>query len=161
MKTDELTFHASRVKAALLLLGSVAFVAMGWWMKEQKPLIGWLCVVFFSVGIPAALFMFLPGAMYLRLDREGLEMKSMGRKNRILWKDVQSFKIGSIRGAKMIAINFRPQYADQKLARVVVNAVSGMEGAIANSYNVSLMDLERALNKWLERFGGEGTAPTK
>ena len=34
MKTDEITFHPSRVKAVLLLLGSVAFVAMGWWMKE-------------------------------------------------------------------------------------------------------------------------------
>jgi len=155
MKTDELIFHASRAKAVLLLLGSVAFVAMGWWMKEQKPLIGWLCVVFFSLGIPAALIMFLPGAMYLRLDRQGLEMKSMGRKNRTLWKDVQSFKIGSIRGAKMIAINYRPHYADQKLARVVVSAVSGMEGAIPNSYNVSLVNLERVLNQWLERYGRE------
>ncbi len=157
MKSDELIFHASRVKAVLLLLGSVAFVAMGWWMKEQKPLIGWLCVVFFGLGIPAAFIMFLPGAMYLRLDREGLEMKSIGRKSRTLWKDVHSFNIGSIRGAKMIAINYQPQYADQKLARVVVNAVSGMEGAIPNSYNVSLVNLERVLNEWLERFGSKGT----
>lgn len=82
-------------------------------------------------------------------------MKSMGRKNRTLWKDVQSFKIGSIRGAKMIAINYRLHYADQKLARVVVSAVSGMEGAIPNSYNVSLVNLERVLNQWLERYGRE------
>ena len=157
MKTSELVFHASRAKAVLLLLGSVAFVAIGWWMKEQKPLIGWLCVVFFSLGLPVALVMFLPGVMYLRLDQDGFEIKSMSRKDRTLWKDVQSFKIGSIRGAKMIAINYRPQYADKKLARVVVNAVAGMESALPNSYNVSLVNLERVLNEWLERFGREST----
>lgn len=157
MKNQELVFYASRTKAVLLLLGSIAFVAIGWWMKEQKPLIGWLCVLFFSLGVPAALVMFLPGVMYLRLDHDGFEMSSIGRKNKIRWQDVESFKIASIRGAKMIAINYRPSFTDQKMARAVAGALAGMEGAIPNSYNVSLGELERVLNQWLERFGRVGT----
>jgi hypothetical protein len=160
MNRDELVFSASRFKASLLLLGSILFVVLGWWMKEQKPLIGWLCVVFFSLGVPAALTMFLPGVMSLRLDPEGLEMKSLGRTNTIRWSDVQSFRIGSIRGAKMIAIQYRPQYAEQKFARSAASAISGMEGAIPNSYNVPLVRLETVLNEWLERFGRQADLPS-
>jgi len=155
MKPTELVFYASRFKATSLLLGSVAFVALGWWMKEQHPLIGWLCVAFFSLGVPSALIMFLPGAMWLRLDPDGFERKSMGRRNKIRWKDVQSFKIGSIRGAKMIVINYRPQYENQQFARAAAKALTGMEGAIPNSYNVSLAKLEGVLNEWRNRFGQE------
>ena len=157
MKNDELIFYASRGKGLLLLLGSVAFVAMGWWMKEQQPLIGWLCVAFFGFGIPASMIMFIPGVMYLRLDHTGFEMSSIGRKNKIQWRDVQSFKIGSIRGAKMIVINYSPSFAEHKAARAVAGALTGMEGAIPNSYNVSLVELERVLKQWLARFGRTGT----
>ena len=160
MKSAELVFSASRLKAVLLLLGSIAFVALGWWMKDQKPLIGWLCVAFFGLGVPAALLMFLPGFMSLRLDSEGVELKSMGRKQMIPWKDVQSFKIGSIRGAKMIAIRYRPNYQQQQFSRAAAKALSGMEAAIPNSYNISLIKLEKVLNEWLLRFGQDAPNPS-
>lgn len=141
----------------MLLIGSIAFVAMGWWVKEEEPLIGWLCVVLFGLGIPAALIMLLPGVMYLRLDPDGIEMCSIGRKNKIRWQDVESFKIVYIRYAKMIAINYRASFK-QKVALAVVGALFGelLWGAIPaipNIYNVSLAELERVLNQWLERFG--------
>jgi hypothetical protein len=154
MKNQELIYYASRTKALLLLIGSIALVAMGWWMKEEKPLTGWLWVVFFGLcSIPVTLIMLLPGVMYLRLDPDGIEICSIGRKHKIRWQDVESFKIVSIRGAKMIAINFRASFTELKVARAVVGALSGMEGAIPNIYNVSLEELERVLNQWLERFG--------
>jgi hypothetical protein len=152
MKNQELIYYASRTKALLLLIGSIAFVAIGWWMKEEEPLIGWLCVVFFGLGIPATLIMLLPGVMYLRLDPDGIEICTIGGKNKIRWQDVESFKIVSIRGAKMIAINYRASFTEQKVARAVAGALFGMEGAIPNIYNVSLAELERVLNQWLERF---------
>jgi hypothetical protein len=160
MKNQELVFYASRLKAVLLLLGSAAFVALGWWMTKHKPLIGWLCVAFFSLGVPAALLMFVPGVVHLRLDRDGFELKSLGRRQTTKWRDVQSFSVASIRGAKMIAIKYRPQYSEQRAARAVATALSGMEGAIPNSYNISLPKLERVLNAWLLRFGQESPNPS-
>jgi hypothetical protein len=161
MKNQELIYYASRTKALLLLIGSIAIVAIGWWVKEEKPLIGWLCVVLCGLYyIPATLItMLLPRMMYLRLDPDGIEMCSIGYKNKIRWQDVESFKIASfrgivsIRGAKMIAINYRASFTERKVARAVDRALSGMEGAIPNIYNVSLEELERVLNQWLERFG--------
>jgi hypothetical protein len=87
-------------------------------------------------------------------------MSSIGRKNKSRWKDVQSFKISSIRGAKMIAINYWPHYADAKVARAVASGLAGIEAAIPNSYNISLVNLEQVLNEWLERFGRETPIPS-
>lgn len=153
MQNNELIFHASRTKAVLLLLGSVAFVAIGWWLKEQQPVLGWACVIFFVLGIPVALSMLLPGVIYLRLDQDGFEMRSMGRKNRGRWQNVQSFRIQLIRSAKMIAIHYHPNFKDRKMVRAVAGALSGVEGAIPKSYNVPLTELEHVLNQWRERFG--------
>lgn len=153
MKNQELIYYASRTKALLLLIGSIAFVAMSWWVKEEEPLIGWLGVVLFGLGIPAALIMLLPGVVYLRLDPDGIEICTIGGKHKIRWQDVESFEIVYTRYTKMIAINYRASFTELKVARAVARALSGMEGAIPNIYNVSLAELERVLNQWLERFG--------
>jgi hypothetical protein len=146
------TFRASKKKALLLLLGSLVFVALGVLMSEEKPLIGWLCAGFFGLGIPASLFMMLPNAMFLRLDREGFEMGSMFGSQKVLWAEVNGFQISSIRGAKMIEILYNENYTRQKVGRAVASAMSGMEGAIANNYNASLDEVLNTLRSWKERY---------
>ena len=79
------------------MLGSTAFVALGVWLRHEQPFIGWSCILFFSLGIPAATFMLLmPNAIYLRLDKEGFEMGSPFKKARIRWSDVAGFELGNI-----------------------------------------------------------------
>jgi hypothetical protein len=102
---DELTFRASRGKAALILLGAIVFVAIGYFMRAEEPFMGWACMIFFGLGIPVGLIMlFSPNSTYLRLDPEGFEMGSFVKKTRMKWTDVAGFELASIRGAKMIAI---------------------------------------------------------
>jgi hypothetical protein len=153
---DSHTFFASRRKAVLLLLGSILFVAGGIWMSNEKPVLGWLCAGFFALGIPASFLMMWPNAMYLRLNQEGFEMRSMFGRHMVLWSEVDGFRISSIRGAKMIEIIFNEAYTRQKLGRAVAASVSGMEGAIPNSYNASLDEVLRMLNRWKARFDENG-----
>ena len=151
---ESLTFRASRMKAVWLLLASVAFVAIGYFMRIEKPFIGWACIVFFGLGIPLSLvMMFSPNSMYLRLDEEGFEMGSFLKKTRIRWTDVAGFELGSIRGAKMIAIIYAPHYEGQQMGRAVAENLSGMEGAIPNNYEAPLDELLRTLNDWQQRYG--------
>lgn len=100
--------------------------------------------------------MMLPNAMYLRLDEEGFEMGSLRRTHKIKWADVEGFQIGSISGAKMIAIIYSREYESQKFGRAVAASLSGMEGAIPNSYNATLEDVLNSLNSWRVRFGRKG-----
>jgi hypothetical protein len=151
---DELTYHASRSKAALILLASVAFVVMGYFMRVEKPFVGWACMIFFGLGIPVGLMLlFSPNSTYLRLDQEGFEMGSFAQKTRIKWTDVAGFELASIRGAKMIAIIYAPHYEGQKTGRAVAENLSGMEGAIANSYDAPLAEVLKTLNEWQARYG--------
>jgi hypothetical protein len=151
---SQLTFRASRKKAVLLLLGSCAFVSIGYFMRADEPFMAWACMIFFGLGIPLSLvMMFSPNSMYLLLDEEGFEMGSFVKKTRTKWTDVEGFELGSIRGAKMIAIVYAPHYEQQKIGRAVASGLSGMEGAISNSYNAPLDEVLKTLNEWQARFG--------
>jgi hypothetical protein len=152
--SNTVTFVASRRKVFLLLLISMCLVALGIWLLSQWRLLGWLTVAFFGLGIPISLLMLvLPNLTYLRLDEEGFEMGSGFRSQKYKWTDVADFRIGSIQGAKMIAVIFHPEYEGQKLARAVVRTLSGMEGAIPNHYNATLGEILEALTTWRQRYG--------
>ena len=111
-------------------------------------------MIFFGLGVPISLFMLLsPNSMYLRLDAEGFEMGSFVKKTRIKWTDVEGFALGSIHGAKMIAIIYAPHYNEQKAGRAIASTLSGMEGAIANSYNAPLDEILKTLTEWRARYG--------
>lgn len=84
-----LTFHASRGKSVLLILGSSAFVALGFFLKAEHPVVAWAGILFFALGIPAGLYMLVPNAVYLRLDEQGFEMNALFKKKaRVAWHDV-------------------------------------------------------------------------
>jgi hypothetical protein len=67
--------------------------------------------------------------------------------------DVGGFELAAIRGAKMIAIIYAPHYEGQKMGRAVAENLSGMEGAIPNSYNAPLDEVLKTLNEWQARYG--------
>jgi hypothetical protein len=152
----ELLYPASRIKAVLLFFGSAAFVALGLFLSSRKPIIGWACVAFFSLGIPASLFMLLPGRMYLRLSAHGFEMVSPFSKKLVRWSDVERFYVGAVRGTKPIAIVYRPGYTEQQALRRVSKSMAGMEGAIPNTYAVSREELLKVLNDWHTRYARAG-----
>jgi len=147
------TFAASRKKAVWLFLGSLCFIALGVWISSEKPWLGWITVAFSTLGIPASFAMFLPGAMYLKLDAEGFELKSLFNTHRTKWTDVAGFRIGTLHHNRMIAIVYHPSYQRQKLGRALASSLAGMEGAIPNSYNASLDEILQSLDMWKSRFG--------
>jgi hypothetical protein len=151
--SNEIVFRASKGKALLILALSLIFVAIGYRMAAEEPLMGWLCVGFFALGIPASIMMMTSKSMYLRLDREGFDMVSPLKRVRVKWTDVDGFAMGDIEGAKMIQIAYASHYSEQKLGRMVAAGLSGMEGAIPNSYNASLAEILKTLNEWRARFG--------
>jgi hypothetical protein len=151
-------FPASKRKAALLLAGSICFVLLGYWVRNDSPIVGWACILFFGLGIPASLYMAFSKKIYLLLDSEGFEMGSPFKTGRISWQDVVDFELVSVNGAKMIAIHYREGYEKQRLLRGAAKAVSGLEGAIGNSYAASLPEILKALRDWHQRSAGASAA---
>lgn len=154
--TNELVYPASRLKAALIFLGCGAFVAVGLLLSKEKPLIGWACVAFFGLGLPASILMLLPNKIYLKLTPEGFEVRSLFGGKLTRWSEVERFYVGSIRGITMIAIVYKASYADQQVLRKVSSAMAGMEGAFPNSYTSSREEILKTLNEWHTRYGRAG-----
>ena len=149
-----LVFRSSRLKALGILVGAVAFVCLGVWLAQEKPLVGWLCVGFFSLAIPVSLTMLLkPDVFYLRLDPDGFEMGSPFKRVRTRWIDVDGFEMGSIKGSKLISIRYRPSHTSGALMRRVSEHLSGMQGAIPNNYDRPLTAVLASLQEWHSRFG--------
>ena len=152
-------FRGSLKKALLLLVISIGFVILGAWLTTETPLLGGLCVAFFGLGIPASLIMMRPNSTYLKLDADGIEIVSMSRHLKLKWSDVEAFRMASIHGAKMIAIDYSAEYTRQKAARAVASALSGMEGAIADHYRASLEQVLQTLNEWKARHQRTADSP--
>ena len=150
---DELIFKASRRKALLILALSIGFVVVGVWLAAKHPVMGWLSAGFFGLGIPVSLLMMWPDSTYLKLTGEGIESVAMFRRTALKWSEVEGFYVGSVRGAKMIGIAFSPAYQKLKAGRAVASFLSGMEGAIADSYAAPVDEVCRTLNEWKARFG--------
>lgn len=58
----------------------------------------------------------------------------------------------------MIRIVYAPHYSKSKNLRQGLRLLTGMEGAIANSYDAPLTDVLAALNEWRARYGSRDAA---
>jgi hypothetical protein len=96
--------RAPRMKALLLLLGSLGFVALGVIILRDGQTFGWLVIGFFGLGVPVALLM-LFGKSGLLLDRAGFEMPVFGGRRRYAWRDVSEFEVVTIYTATMIVFD--------------------------------------------------------
>ena len=152
--SDELIIPGSRKKALLVLLLAVGFVTGGAFLILKGEPFGWVVAGFFALGIPVALLMLRPGASYLKLDREGLEMARPFKLFRLKWTDVEDFYIVKMYGKKFIGIRYTSSY-DQETARKLAAAISGgIEGALPNHFRGSPEEICEQLNRWKRRFGG-------
>jgi hypothetical protein len=150
---SEVTFRGSPKKALIVLGISIVFVVLGAWLTTERPVFGWLSIAFFGLGIPASLLMMRPNSTYLKLDADGIDIASMSRHLKLKWSDVDAFRMASIHGTKVIAIDYSAEYTKQRAGRAVALALSGMESAIADHYTAPLDQVLQTLNEWKARRG--------
>jgi hypothetical protein len=146
---NQKVFRTSRWKALLLLGGSALFTWGGMHMIGTRPLIGWATVLFFGACALIGAFVLVKGGAQLRLDEEGFEMIGALKRSQFLWSDIESIRMAKIRGASVIALNYRK--GDPRRSQVS-RSLAGMDATIGNMYEVSLKELCEALNEWHERY---------
>ncbi len=133
----------------LLLVISSCFVALGIFLTSKDDLqIGWLCVLFFGLGVLVALINLLPGCSYLDLTSDGMEIRSLYRKWFVRWTDVQEFFPASVANRPMICWNYTQSFAGQRLGRKISSGLTGVEAALPDTYGMYAEDLANLLNDW-------------
>jgi len=150
----------NRKKAVLLLLGSAAFVAIGVSMVAKGEAMGWAAIIFFGLGVLASLYMLTPNAVRMRIDRDGVEMKTFFKPMKLGWGDVDGFHVDHIRTGysktQVIAIAFSESYRKQRAGRQIASALTGMEGALPNHFDRPAEEICQLLNEAKRKWGGPG-----
>jgi hypothetical protein len=108
---------------------------------------GWL-VGFFTLGIPIAAIMLLPGAGGLVLDRDGFGVTTVYRMHRWRWTDTGGFMVATLpRGHKMVVYDSR---ASGVLGQASMK-ITGRNAGLPETYGLKPEALAELMTRWRER----------
>jgi len=148
MKSEPQIFRYNPLKNWILLLVCAVFVALGVFIVEENPKVGWAAIVFFGLGVIVSLIQFYPKSNYLKLTNEGFEIKSLFRSSFTKWSDVKDFSLGETFGNKMIFFDYTEEHKNYKGAKKFAKFLSKKEGAIPSSYTIKTYELLILLNEY-------------
>ncbi|WP_394539830.1 hypothetical protein PRJ39_04295 [Lysobacter enzymogenes] len=111
MQTDRLVVANARGRYLALLLGALAFVAIGAFIVLRHPslegfLIGGASIVFFGGGAVLFAFQLLDRRPRLVLDDEGLTDRTLGV-GTIPWRDIAGAQLRTVRGHAFVCLQLR------------------------------------------------------
>jgi hypothetical protein len=127
----------------VVLLGALLLMAVA----ALPSMAGWSGTVFLGALFPIALYIYRPGATFLKLHANGLDIATAGRQRTINWSDVLGFHIAENRGDKQIAILYADDYLVQNSTQLLQVPDSDIEW-IRDLYVIPLDKLCDTLNSW-------------
>lgn len=115
-------------------------------MVSDGEAIGWYISAFFGIGALAGAINLLPGSSFLILDGEGFTVRSLFRQSTYKWTEVEAFTVRRVGASRMVAFDFSSGYPRQVRIRRFVSAIIGTEGALPDTYGLSLQALADKMN---------------
>jgi hypothetical protein len=155
--------YPKRTSAVWLFLCSAAFVAGGILLLDTRPLIGFVSIAFFGLGLPLAVAQVLPGSTYLEIDHSGFTFCSLYRRTTVPWSVINEFRVVTLRhmGMKthqMVGFNFVDSYDKHPVGRRISRMMGGCESALPDTYGKKAEVLASLMNNCLERSREQETA---
>lgn len=152
-----LVLRRSVMKWLKVLAASAGFVALGsamiWWPEnfdsKTPPVIAWVMVAFFGLGLPISIIQLLPGAADLTLDAEGFIMRNLFRRSSCRWSDVSAFATVQIGGQDSVAFNRHS--APESTAEAMSDHLVGRNSALPETYGLAAEDLTQLMALWQTR----------
>ena len=118
--------------------------------------IDWLGTILFGSGIIVFGIQLIPNSAYLRLTKEGFEIKSLFKKSFYKWKDVEQFEVIDIHLNKMIVFRFSQAFEQNIKGRIFAAYLSkGFEGGLPSLYGKNAYELANILNEWKLKFSNQ------
>ena len=148
MKRKSKILRPKYLKSILIFFGSSFFVFTGFLMLEDDPLMGWMSICFFSLGVIISLLQLIPSASYLKLTEEGFEVRNLYRSEFIKWSDVKVFRVGSVGMNQMVMYDYTGSHTKYKSGKKLSKFLSGSESALPITYGMSAKKLADLMNEW-------------
>lgn len=150
-----------------MLIISMAFVAAGVVILQgptQKPMLGYLGIAFFGLGIPIFAWRLIrPDTLIMAPN--GITWRNGFRTSHWQWSDLQSFRAylpAPRTTSKHLGFDFTDSYyAQNRQLRNKVKAMTGVEGSFGGDWELSATDLADLLNKARIRWAGPPSRKTR
>jgi len=146
----------SRLKMLGILAICSMFVAIGVFLREKEPVFGPLIAAFFGLGAVVILAQMSRNAAFLELTKDGFTFSALFRQQTYDWRDVAGFQVATMRGHRMVGWNFAPGYAAHAGARRLASRLTGIEGALPDTYGRKAEDLAELMNELKARAARSG-----
>jgi uncharacterized membrane protein YhaH (DUF805 family) len=152
LDSPPIVVEGSRVRAILLLAGSLAFVLGGLYVVAQSGVLaGFVPTLFFSLTGAVALWMVLEPP-WLEIGPDGIAQRVLGRTHRLSWADIHDFRPASVGiGARAVGFDYLKAPTSGRLRRLSA-AITGVEGMLQPGYELEPHRLADLLNQARERW---------
>jgi len=119
-------------------------------MGSDGQVLGWFCAAFFGIGVLVCTINLSPNSSFLVLNSKGFTMRSLYREHSYKWTDVETFAVRSVGFRRMVVFKFSDGYTGQPRMRRIASAMTGAEGALPDTYGLSLHELADKMKKMQE-----------
>lgn len=148
MKEETKILKPKRLKTIGLLLISILFVILGIFLIENNSFQRWLGIIFFGICMIVFLIQLIPNSSYLKLTKNGFEIRNLFKSNYTKWSDVETFKTGYIRHSEMVMFDFSKEHNKHNIGKKIAKFLASNEGALPNTYGMKATELAELMNKW-------------
>lgn len=176
---DRIEIYTSKKKSILLLIGSIGFVALGFWLlleadnftgwRARSPIftrgIGVASVLFFGFGIFVGIKRLIKSEIALIIDPVGLNVNpKKSLTDFIKWNDILGFKEIKIQSTRILIIGVKnPEYwlnketnaIRKKLIKFNINNYNSLFNIAASGLDISSEELSEKLNSYFEKYKSE------
>ena len=176
---ERIEIYSSKKKALLLLIGSIAFVALGFWLLlEVDNLTGWSArnpiftrgvgiasIFFFGLGTFIGIKRLIKSEITLIIDTKGLNVNpKKSLIEFILWKDISGFEEIKIQSTRIVIIGVKnPDYwldketsvFRRKLMQFNINNYNSPFNIASSGLDISSNKLLETLNNYYDRYNKE------
>lgn len=134
---------------------------------SSQPFWSHASVLCCGLGVVVALLHFVPGSSFLRMDAEGMTVRSMWRSTAYRWSDIEQFGVAEIYAGhggrhRMVGFNFNascPGRGWRQPLRRFNRWAAGFEDTLPDNYGLDCATLADRLNQLRERHAGASDAP--
>jgi|SRR5699024_5626209 len=176
---ERIEIYSSKKKSLLLLLGSIAFVALGvWLLSEADNLTGWRAknpiftrgigiasILFFGLGIFIGIKRLIKSEIALIIDANGLNVNPKKSLSEFIkWTDIKGFEEIKIHSTRIVIIRVKdPEYwinresigFRRKLMQYNINNYNSPFNIASAGLDISSDRLIETLNNYFDRYKNE------
>jgi hypothetical protein len=136
----------NRIKTYLAATGCLIASIVGAWVGIAGESSGWGILILFGIATLTFGCTALPNSTFLEIRPDGFMICTMFRSSSFKWSDVETFSVGFVGLRQMVVFNFSSGFKAAPSARRLASSLTGFEGALPDSYGMSLPDLANLLN---------------